>query len=485
MDGSRKLKIAVIGAGASGIMAVIKLRERGHNDIQVFEKAADMGGTWRDNRYPGIACDVPSHLYRLSFEPNAEWSRVYSPGSEIWAYLREVYTRHAIGDHVVFNAEVMAARLVDSQWILDTKAGTFGPFDAVVSAMGILRYPLYPQIDGLADFAGTTVHSARWDNDLSLSGKRVGLIGSGSTGVQITTAIAGEVGHLSLFQRTAQWIMPSQNGEISAEERDNYRRDPDLMRQRYEHLATEFNSRFAAAVAGLNPQAYARMAQLCEDNLENSVADPVLREKLRPDYKVGCRRLVISDSFYQAVQQPNVDLVTTPIDHIEPAGLITTDATLHRLDVLVLATGYDAHSGLSPMRVTGKGGIDLDDAWQERATAYLGVCVPDFPNFFMIGGPSSPIGNFSFLMTAETQMGYILGLIDVLAKGKIRELAPTRAAVDRLYDAIAMQMPKTIWASGCRSWYMDKNGLISSWPWTYEHFAETLREPDLSDFDVA
>lgn len=482
MNRPRKLKIAVIGAGASGIMAVIKLREHGHNDIQLFEKASDMGGTWRDNRYPGIACDVPSHLYRLSFEPNSEWSQVYSPGTEIWDYLRDVYERHAIGNHVLFNAEVTAARFFDSQWVLDTKAGKFGPFDVVISAMGILRYPLYPQIPGLDQFAGRTMHSAHWDNELVLATKRVGLIGSGSTGTQITSAIAPIVGHLSLFQRTAQWIMPSLNAPISEEERESYRRDPELMRQRYEYLAAEFNSRFAAAVAGLNPKAYARMARLCEENLELSVTDPDLREKLRPNYKVGCRRLVISDNFYQAVQQTNVDLVTTAIDHIEPAGVVTADRHLHELDVLVLATGYDAHAGLSPMRVTGKDGVDLDATWQERATAYLGVGIPEFPNFFMIGGPSSPIGNFSFLMTAETQMGYILGLIDLLSQGDIKELSPTHAAVKKLYEAIAGQMPKTIWASGCQSWYMDKNGLISAWPWSYEHFAEVLRQPDLADF---
>ncbi|MGC4251599.1 MAG: NAD(P)/FAD-dependent oxidoreductase [Sphingobium sp.] len=481
----RKLKIAVIGAGASGVMAVIRLREIGQDDVRIFEKASDMGGTWRDNRYPGVACDVPSHLYRLSFEPNPDWTHVYSPGKEIWAYLRDVFNRHGIGDRIVYDAEVMKADFVDGRWLLETKAGNFGPFDVVITAMGILRYPLYPKIEGLESFAGITMHSARWDEGLELAGKRVGLIGCGSTGVQMATAMASKVGHLSLFQRTPQWILASSNVEISEEEKESYRRNPELMQQRYDYLAGEFNSRYAAAVVGDNPEAYERMVQACEQNLENNVRDPELREKLRPDYKVGCRRLVISDGFYDAVQRPNVELVTEAIERIEPQGIRTADGRLHEIDILALATGYDAHAGLAPMQVTGKDGLTLDEAWSEAQHAYLGVCVPEFPNFFMIGGPSSPIGNFSFLMTAETQMGYILGLVKHIAAAPGVEIHPRVETMDKLYQDIAERMPRTIWATGCKSWYMDKNGQIALWPWSYERFENVLREPDLEEFHVS
>ncbi|MGC4250946.1 MAG: NAD(P)/FAD-dependent oxidoreductase [Sphingobium sp.] len=480
----RKLKIAVIGTGASGILAVIKLRELGQNDIRVFEKASDMGGTWRDNRYPGIACDVPSHLYRFSFEPNAEWTRTCASGPEIWNYLRDVYERHDIGRHVIFDAEVMKATYGEGCWTLETRAGTFGPFDVVITAMGILRYPLYPQIEGLSDFAGPALHSARWDPAVELDGKRVGVIGCGSTGTQIIPAIIDRVQQLELFQRTPQWIMPLPNPPISEEDKELFRADPQLMQQRYEVLAHEFNSKFAAAVVGQNDRAYARMVERCQANLENSIADPALREKLRPDYKVGCRRLVMSDGFYDAIQKPNAAVVTEGIERIEPGGVRTGDGHLHELDVLILATGYDAHAGLSPMKVTGKDGLDLEEAWQDGARAYLGVTVPGFPNWFMIGGPNSPIGNFSFIMTAETQMNYIAGLVEMIASGQADAVMPKGAAMESFYEAVNAQMAKTIWATGCRNWYMNKKGEIASWPWTFEHFQNMMAHPQPEDFDL-
>lgn len=484
MTKQRKLKIAVIGAGASGIMAVVKLREIGQTDIQVFEKAADIGGTWRDNRYPGVACDVPSHLYRYSFAPNAEWSRVCASGNEILAYLRQVYTEHGIAPLVTFNAEVIESRYADGKWTLTTKAGTFGHFDAVITAMGILRYPVLPNIEGLQTFAGTMFHTGRWNDEASLDGKRVGIVGTGSTATQIVPAIAERVGRLSLFQRTPQWILPLPNTPITEEEKEAYRRDPDLLQARYEQLGHEFNSKFAAAVVGKNPRVYERMVQIAHENLENNVKDPVLREKLRPTYKVGCKRLVMSDGFYQAVQKSNVDLVTDAIANIEPRGVRTADGELHELDVLVLATGYDAHSTLSPMQLIGEGGVTIDEAWKDAHEAYLGVAIPGFPNFFMIGGPNSPIGNFSFLMTAENQCGYAVSLIELLAGGEVKTVAPKFSAMKAFNAAVKDQMLETVWNSGCRSWYMDKNGNISSWPWTYEYFEEVMKTPKLEDFDT-
>lgn len=481
----RKLRIAIIGAGASGIMAAIKLRAMGQDDIEIFEKAADMGGTWRDNRYPGVACDVPSHLYRYSFEPNAEWSRTCSPGDEIWAYLRGVYERHGIAPHVRFGAEVMRAEYRDGQWTLETGTGAFGPFDAVITAMGILRYPLYPDIEGLGDFAGPALHSGRWDPGISLENKRVGVIGCGSTGTQIVPAIVDSVKSLALFQRTPQWILRLPNTPITEEDKARFRRDPAAMKDRYERLAHEFNSKFAAAVVGQNARAYARMVERCEEHLETAVADPGLRARLRPDYRVGCRRLILSDGFYEAIQRPNAELVTDPIERIEAGGVRTAGGRVHELDLLILATGYDAHAGLSPMIVIGEEGRRIDEAWADGARAWLGVAVPHFPNWFMIGGPNSPIGNFSFIMTAETQMGYIAQLIRRIASGEARALSPKREVVDSFYEALNAQMGQTVWASGCRNWYMNRQGEIASWPWTFEHFQAMLAMPDLSDFELS
>lgn len=484
MTKHRKLKIAVIGAGASGIMAVVKLREIGQTDVQVFEKASELGGTWRDNRYPGVACDVPSHLYRYSFAPNAEWSRVCASGTEILAYLRNVADAHDVTRLITFGAEVSESRYADGKWTLTTTAGTFGPFDAVITAMGILRHPVLPAIEGLQSFGGDMFHTGRWNDDVSLEGKRVGIVGTGSTSTQIVPAIADRVSNLSLFQRTPQWILPLPNTPIPEDEKEAFRRDPALLQARYEQLGHEFNSKFAAAVVGKNPRVYERMVQLAHDNLENSVKDPALREKLRPDYKVGCKRLVMSDGFYAAVQKPNVDLVTDAIAHVEPQGVRTVDGKLHALDVLVLATGYDAHSTLFPMQLVGEAGLTIDEAWKDAHQAYLGVTIPGFPNFFMIGGPNSPIGNFSFLMTAEKQCEYAVSLIQLLAAGEIKALSPTVSAMEAFNAAVQEEMRETVWTSGCRSWYMDKNGNISSWPWTYEHFEEVMTAPRLEDFET-
>ncbi|HOA92711.1 MAG TPA: NAD(P)/FAD-dependent oxidoreductase [Quisquiliibacterium sp.] len=482
MTEPRKLRIAVIGAGASGIMAVVKLREAGHTDVHVFERASDIGGTWRDNRYPGITCDVPSHLYRFSFAPNPDWSRVCASGTEILAYLRSVYEAQDIARHVTFDVEVREARYAGGRWTLETSNGRQGPFDAVITAMGILRHPLYPDIEGLDTFAGHMFHTGRWDDRVELAGKRVGIIGTGSTSTQIVGAIVDRVGRLSLFQRTPQWIMRLSNVPIPEEEKAAFRRDPALLQQHYARLADEFNSKFAAAVVGQNPRVYARMEQMCVENLERSVADPVLREKLRPNYKVGCKRLIMSDDFYDAIQKPNAELVTDPIVRIEPQGIRTADGRLHALDVLVLATGYDAHSTFAPMKLYGEDGVDLDTVWKDAAQAYLGVTIPRFPNLFMIGGPNSPIGNFSFLMTAEKQCAYAIDLIGVLAAGKARALAPRVEAMQAFNDAVKAQMSQTVWVSGCQSWYMDRNGNIASWPWTYEHFEKLMDAPDLTHY---
>jgi cation diffusion facilitator CzcD-associated flavoprotein CzcO len=484
MNSPRQLKIAVVGAGASGIMALIKLREIGQPDVTIFEKTREMGGTWRDNRYPGITCDVPSHLYRYSFAPNPDWSRVCASGSEILAYLKGVYEAHGVEKHVVFGAEVIRAEFRGARWTLKTTIGAYGPFDAVITAMGILRFPIYPDIEGLGSFAGRTIHSARWDEAVVLQGRRVGIIGTGSTATQILPAIVDEVAKASMFQRTAQWIMPLQNNPIPEEEKECYRRDRRLLQEKYAHLAQEFNSKFAAAVVGENPAAYQRMVARCEENLRNSVVDPEFRVKLTPNYKVGCKRLIMSDTFYEAIQKPNANLVTDAIVRIEPSGVRTDDGRLHELDVLVLATGYDAHSTLAPMEVIGKEGLSIERAWTSESQAYLGVTVPGFPNFFMIGGPNSPIGNFSFLLTAEHQCGYAVNLIRVLASGAATEIVPKEEVVRSFNEAIRRQMPVTVWASGCQNWYMDRNGTIASWPWTWERFEDAMSALNLDDYDI-
>ncbi|GGC89188.1 flavin-containing monooxygenase [Chelatococcus reniformis] len=482
MKHTRRLRVAVIGAGASGVMAYVKLKQHGHDDVQLFDKGDDFGGTWRDNTYPGLACDVPSHLYRYSFEPYAEWSRVCSSGPEILSYFKAVAGKHEVGRATEFGVEVLGAEFLEGCWYLETSKGPRGPFDAVVSAMGILRFPLYPDIAGRDAFAGASFHASRWDHSVALAGKRVGVIGTGSTAIQIVSATVDTVGELKMFQRTAQWIMPLPNKAIPEETKQRYRSDRAALEMEYARLADAFNGRFAAAVVGDNPEAYDRIARQCREHLA-TVRDPDLRARLTPDYEVGCKRLIMSDSFYEAIQRRNATLVTERIERIMPEGVLTSEGRLHALDVIVFATGYDAHTFVAPMEVRGRDGLSLAEAWADAAEAYLGVTVPGFPNWFMIGGPNSPIGNFSFIMTAERQFGYALALIDRLADD-LREVSPTPEATKRFNEAIKAKMPDTIWVSGCRSWYMDRNGNIASWPWNYERFEAEMREPDLDHFEI-
>ncbi|MDB5579688.1 MAG: dependent oxidoreductase [Bradyrhizobium sp.] len=479
----RNIRIAVIGAGAAGILALIKLKEAGFADITAFEKAADLGGTWRDNIYPGLTCDVPALTYRYSFAPNPDWTSTYAPGDEIQAYFRRVASEFGIEPHIQYNSEVIRAEFSSGLWDIDTSKGPQGKFDAVITAVGTLHHPVYPDIEGLKQFAGPMFHSARWDPDVALEGRRVGIIGNGSTAVQLVSALVDVVGNLTLFQRTAQWIAPATNPSIDDELREKYRSHPELLEAEYVRLNGEMNANFAAAMVGENPQIYTTIAQACRDHLA-TVQDAELRRRLTPTYEVGCKRLVKSPNFYDAIQRPNAELVTDPIERIEPGGIRTKDGQLHELDALLLATGFDAHNVYGSMTIVGRDGVNIRDAWSDKRQAYKQVTTAGFPNWFMLAGPNTPIANFSYLSTLEHQMGYISKLIEVLASDGTREIAPKPDAMKEFNDALAARLPGTVWASGCNSWYMDEKGNLALWPWNYETFARDLSEPVLDHFEI-
>jgi cation diffusion facilitator CzcD-associated flavoprotein CzcO len=478
------LRFAIIGAGMAGIPAAVKLNEAGFTDYTVYEKADRLGGTWRENTYPGLSCDVPSHLYSYSFALTPQWSRRFSPGPEIQAYFERVAGEHGVVDSIRFDDAVTRCQFVDGRWQLSTVSGHRDTVDVVIAATGVLHHPKYPEIDGVDTFAGAVFHSARWDHGVQLDGARVGIIGTGSTAVQIVSAIVGRVAKLCLFQRTAQWVMPQENPAYSEEERTAFQEHPETLAALHENLSDMFGV-FANAVVDSESAEIKMIEQACLANLENNVHDPELRERLRPGYRAACKRLIISPDFYDAIQRPNAELVTDAIECVEPRGVRTTDGRLHELDVLVLATGFKADAFMRPMDIAGRNGTTLDDAWSPRPEAYLSISMPDFPNFFMLNGPNGPVGNFSLIEVAELQFRYILQLVEQIRVGACREICATHDALVEFERAREQAAQHTVWVTGCRSWYLDDRGLPAVWPWSFQRFRDAMQAPDLASYELA
>lgn len=479
----RALRFAVIGAGMSGILSAIKLSEAGHTDFTVYEKADRVGGTWRENTYPGLACDVPSHLYSYSFALTPEWSHLFSPGPEIQAYFERVAAEHGVGDRTRFGDEVLRCDLVDGRWNLTTASGHHDVVDVVIAATGVLHHPRMPEIDGMDSFDGPAFHSARFDHSVVLDGKRVGVIGTGSTAVQITSALVERVARLSLFQRTAQWVMPVANPAYTDEERSGFRAHPERLAEVHDQLSQAF-SVFARAVVDAGSPELKMIEEACRANLD-TVRDPELRERLRPDHRAACKRLVISPDFYEAIQHPHAELVTDGIERVEPGGIRTADGRLHELDVLIYATGFHADAFMRPMEVTGRDGVTLAEVWRDRPSAYLSISIPGFPNLFMLNGPNGPVGNFSLIEVAELQLAYIFRLLDRITADGHREICARREALERFEDERLEAARRTVWVTGCRSWYLDDRGVPAVWPWSFERFREVMAEPALSDYELS
>ena len=466
----------------AGILSGIRLDEYGYHNYVIYEKSDRLGGTWRENTYPGLACDVPAHLYTYSFEPNPEWTRFFAPGSEIQTYFEKVAHKYDIVEKIRFNTEIPHCEFVNGRWKIKTADGAEDEADVIIAATGVLHHPNVAELPGLEDFAGPCFHTARWDHSVDLEGKRVGVVGTGSTAIQITSAVVDKVAHYSLFQRTPQWIMPVEDTEYSETERARYRKHPDAVEALRAELDRKFQV-FANAVIDSESSEMRDIEQACLDNLETNVLDADLREALRPDYRAACKRLIFSPDFYDAIQHPNAELVTAGIDKVEAGGIRTTDGRLHELDVLVMATGFRADRFIRPTTVLGRNGVDLDDVWSDHPVAYLSISIPEFPNFFMLNGPNGPVGNFSLIQIAESQVSYVMQLIGQIRAGECREISATAKATQDFESARAAAAKRSIWATGCKSWYLDKHGVPASWPWTPSRFFEEMASPNLEQFD--
>jgi cation diffusion facilitator CzcD-associated flavoprotein CzcO len=474
-------RVVVIGAGVSGILAGIKLRERGWKDFVILEKAETLGGTWRDNVYPGVACDVPAHVYVYSFAPNPDWKTRYAKGPDIWRYYHDVARRHGLLGHIEYGKDVEHTKFDGARWTVTCRDGSSYEADVVIAAAGRLRDPKLPAIAGTESFAGPSFHTARWDTNVSVKGKRIGLIGAGSSGVQVLAAIAREVAHITQFQRTPQWVFPVEDAPVPWWKRLAYRLSPAYARATYRKMLDFSNSR--GALAFETKEGRAERDQVCVDALQR-IRDPELRARLTPNYDVGCKRLVMSETWFEEVQRPNVSIVTDGIERIEPQGVRTVDGTLHECDVLIYATGFDAHAYIRPMQLTGEDGITLDQVWSDLPLTYRTVSIPHMPNFFMLNGPSSPGGSASIVGIVETQADYLFQLIDRIAADGVL-IAPREDKAREWLAEVRERASTSVWATGgCQSWYLDHTGTPAYDAVTLPQLQASLAAPKMEDFEV-
>lgn len=477
--------IAIIGTGFSGLGQAIRLKQRGVNDFTLFEKAASVGGTWRDNHYPGVACDVQSHLYSFSFAPNPTWSRMFSPGAEIRRYLEHCATHFGILPHVRFGAEIVSARWQEAEreWLLETAAGDRHRARVLIAGMGGLSRPAYPQIHGLRDFTGTTFHSAAWDHSYDLRGKRVAVIGTGASAIQFVPQIASLVAQLQLFQRTPPWVMAKPDREVTALEHAVFRRWPLVQKLVRGTIYTLLEVRVPGFVR--LPGAMKVAQRLALSHLRAQVADPKLRAKLTPQYTMGCKRVLVSNDYYPALTRPNVHLVTDGIREVRANGIVTADGTLHEVDCIILGTGFQATEPLPRGVVFGRGGVDIVEAWRDGPEAYLGTTVAGFPNLFLLMGPNTGLGHSSMVYMIESQIQYVLGALDAMAAHGVAAVN-VQAGVQAAYNhKLQERLVGTVWQSGgCQSWYRNAAGKnVVLWPGFTWRFRQQTRHFDLTNYE--
>ena len=475
-----EVEVAIVGSGFSGLAMAIQCKQRGVASFAVLEKADRVGGTWRENTYPGAACDIPSHLYSFSFEPNPNWSRSFSAQPEILDYLERCADKYAVRPHIHFHAEVTAARWDGRAWTLTCRDGRSVRARCLVLGNGALHVPGFPDIPGLADFRGPSFHSARWDHAVDLHGKRIAVIGTGASAVQFVPRIAPIVDKLHLFQRTPPWVVPKPDHPIGPAAHALYSRVPGLQRLVRAGLYWQHELRF---LAFNNPRLMAVAEPLARRHLHQSVQDPALRAALTPRYRMGCKRILPSNDFYAAVTRANVELVTDPIERVEPTGVRTRDGQLREVDALVLGTGFRVNEYLSAIEVVGEHGRELSATWQQAPRTYLGITVAGFPNLFLLMGPNTGLGHNSMIFMIEAQARYAMQAVQAIRDNNLTALAVRPAVQDAFVESLATRYAGTVWASGCRSWYQSPDGRNAAlWPgFTVDYWLRT-RTLDLADY---
>ncbi len=476
--------VIIIGSGFGGIGAAIRLKQQGITELTVFEKAGDIGGVWRDNVYPGAACDVPSHLYSFSFEPKPDWSRRYAEQPEIHAYIKHCAQKYGVAAHLRLNTEVISARFDEARalWCVTLANGEMHEAQVLVTATGQLNRPLLAKLPGLASFKGAQFHSAQWDHSVSLAGKRVAVIGTGASAVQFVPRIAPTAAAVTLFQRSPPYVIAKGDRTYSRKAQQLFAKLP-LVQSLSRAWEYAFHESRALGVVSF-PALTSVMKIGFKQNLK-VVENADLRAKLTPDYPVGCKRIMISNDYYSALTRPNVAVVTETIQEVQADGVVTADGVLHPADVLIHGTGFAALDFLAPMQIIGSQGRDLNRVWQGGAEAYLGISVSGFPNLFMLYGPNTNLGHSSIVYMLESQIAYLLDALKHLSTG--RKWLDVKAEVQGSFNAkIQARSKRTVWDAGCTSWYKTAEGKnTNNWPgYTFEYRRAT-RQLRLADYHFA
>jgi len=480
------LDAVIIGAGMSGICMGIKLQERDLSDFLIVEKSPDVGGTWYDNSYPGACCDVASVLYSYSFEPNPNWSRKFSPHDEIQAYFAHCVDKYGLGSRMRLGTAIVSAHYNETEgiWAVKLDTGEELVSKCLVSGLGQLNSPNIPEFVGADTFTGEAFHSARWRHDIDLGGKRVAVIGSAASALQFIPKVAEEAAQLTVYQRSANYVVPRNDREYSAAEKRRFKQHP--ITQKFHRLFVYLRGE-ALLYPLMRAKSWLRSfsEKGARNYLEESISDPELRRKLTPDYPVGCKRILISDDFFQAFTRPNVELVTSPITSISSHGVLTEDKIDRDVDVIIYGTGFKSTDFLSSIEVYGNGGTSLKETWAQGAEAYRGVSVSGFPNFYMLYGPNTNLGSNSIIFMVERQANYIARCIDKILKHRLVSLDVNKAVMRAYNDRMQGELAKTVWVASCHSWYKNDAGkVVNNWPRSTLAYWWHMRSPDFTDFDM-
>lgn len=474
--------LLIVGAGFSGLVMAMEARRAGIGDVLILEKAQELGGTWRDNTYPGVACDIPSHLYSIAAKPNPAWSRVYSDGPEIQAYLKRVAEEEGLRPLIRFGRTLKRAEWDGARWRVETEEGEVVSARVLVSAMGALHLPRPPEIPGIEGFAGPQFHSAEWRHDVDLSGRRVAVIGTGASAIQFIPEVAKEAAQVTVFQRSAPYVLPRLDGEIPEGRRRLYAALPAL--RAWRRWTTYWWQEIRHATFKGNPRAVKIAMKMWRDHMEKAVMDPELRAKLTPDYRIGCKRILQSNDFYPAMARENVTLVTDPIREIRPEGVIAD--RLHEADVLIYGTGFHVTDSMERLDIRGRDGRTLREAWAEGLSAHLGMSVAGFPNLFFLLGPHTGLGHNSVVLMIEAQAKHLARLLTEMRAQGLTAVEPKPERQRAFVEEVTGRLSGMVWqAGGCRSWYQDDHGRNTTlWPGTVREYEKRMRAAGLDEYQA-